>query len=98
MCREFKREFGQRYEDTTVVFAGKACLNRSIASILKEEDIGLDVVSAGEYAIAESVNFPADMIYLHGNNKSAEELRTALKNRFARIVVDGFDELKLWRG
>ena len=95
MCREFKREFGQRYEDTTVVFAGKACLNRSIASILKEEDIGLDVVSAGEYAIAESVNFPADMIYLHGNNKSAEELRTALKNRFARIVVDGFDELKL---
>jgi diaminopimelate decarboxylase len=95
MCREFKSEFGQRYEDTTVVFASKACLNRSIASILKEEGIGLDVVSAGEYSIAESVKFPVDMIYLHGNNKSAEELRTALRNRIARIVVDGFDELKL---
>ncbi len=95
MCREFKSEFGQRYEDTTVMFASKACLNRSIASILKEEGVGLDVVSAGEYSIAESVNFPADMIYLHGNNKSVEELKTALRNRFARIVVDGFDELKL---
>jgi diaminopimelate decarboxylase len=95
MCREFKTEFGQRYEDTTIIFAGKAFLNRSVASILKEEGIGLDVVSGGEYSIAESVNFPKDMIYLHGNNKSAEELRTALRNRFARIVVDGFDELKL---
>ncbi len=95
MCREFKSEFSRRYEDTTVVFASKAFLNRSIASILKEEGIGLDVVSAGEYSIAESVDFPNDMIYLHGNNKSVEELKMALRNRIARIVVDGFDELKL---
>ena len=95
MCREFKNEFGQRYEDTTVLFAGKAFLNRSVANILKEEGVGLDVVSAGEFSIAESVDFPMDMIYLHGNNKSAEELRMALRNRISRIVVDSFDELKL---
>jgi diaminopimelate decarboxylase len=95
MCREFKEEFTQRYEDTNILFAGKAFLNRWVASVLKEEGIGLDVVSAGEYSIAESVDFPNDMIYLHGNNKSVEELKTALRKRFAGIVVDGFDELKL---
>jgi diaminopimelate decarboxylase len=95
MCREFKNEFGQRYEDTTVIFASKAFLNRAVAGILKEEGIGLDVVSAGEMFIARSVDFPSDMMYLHGNNKSVEELRIALRNRIARIVVDSFDELML---
>ena len=95
MCREFKSEFTRRYEDTGVIFASKAFLNRSLASILKEDGIGLDVVSAGEYAIAESVDFPNDMIYLHGNNKSVDELKMALRKQISRIVVDSFDELKL---
>jgi diaminopimelate decarboxylase len=94
-CQEFRNEFGQRYADTTVLYASKAFLNKAIATILKEEGIGLDVVSAGELSIAESVDFPMDMVYLHGNNKSAEELKMALKNHIARIVVDNYDELKL---
>ncbi|MDD4873656.1 MAG: diaminopimelate decarboxylase [Dehalococcoidales bacterium] len=95
MCREFKSEFGQRHEEVMVIFASKAFLNRAVANIFKEEGIGLDVVSAGEFSIAKSVDFPADMIYLHGNNKSVDELRMALKNHIARIVIDSFDELKL---
>jgi len=94
-CREFKNEFGQRYADTTVIYASKAFLNRSLAAILKEEGLGLDVVSAGELAIAGSVEFPMDMVYLHGNNKSAEELRLALKHHIGCVVVDNFDELRL---
>jgi len=34
-----------------------------------------------------------DMVYFHGNNKSAEELKLALKHHVGRIVVDNFDEL-----
>jgi diaminopimelate decarboxylase len=94
-CREFKSEFGQRYADTTVLYASKAFLNRALATIFKEEGLGLDVVSAGELTIAESVGFPMDMVYFHGNNKSAEELRLALKHHIGRIVVDNFDELKM---
>lgn len=94
-CREFKNEFGQRYADTTVLYASKAFLNRAMATILKEEGLGLDVVSAGELFIAESVDFPMDMVYFHGNNKSAEELKSALKHHIARIVVDSFDELEM---
>ncbi len=94
-CREFRNEFGQRYADTTVLYASKAFLNRALATIFKEEGLGLDVVSAGELSIAESVDFPMDMVYLHGNNKSAEELKIALKQHIARIIVDNFDELKM---
>jgi len=94
-CAEFRAEFDQRYADTAVVYAGKAFLNRALALILKEEGLGLDVVSAGELSIAHSVGFPLDRVYFHGNNKSAEELRLALEWKVGRIVVDNFTELAL---
>lgn len=94
LCRDFKAEFGRRYA-TTVLYASKAFLNGALAVIMKEEGLGLDVVSAGELAIADSVGFPMDMVYLHGNNKSPEELRLGLKHHLGRIVVDNFDELRL---
>ena len=93
-CQEFKAEFSQRYADTTVIYASKAFLNVALALILKDEGIGLDIVSAGELAIAESAAFPMDMVYLHGNNKSAEELGLALKHHIGRIVIDSMDELE----
>ena len=94
-CAEFKKEFRQRYKDTTVVYAGKAFINRALALLVKEEGLGLDVVSAGEMSIARSVDFPLDKVYFHGNNKSAEELGLALQWKVGRIVVDNFDELDM---
>jgi len=94
-CAEFRAEFGQRYADTAVVYAGKAFINRALALILKDEGLGLDVVSDGELSIAHSVDFPLDRVYFHGNNKSAEEIRLALKGKVGRIVVDNFHELAM---
>ena len=94
-CAEFKREFGQRYRDTAVIYAGKAFINKALVLLLKEEGLGLDVVSAGELGIAQSVGFPLDMVYFHGNNKSAEEIRLALNWHIGRIVVDNFHELTM---
>jgi len=94
-CREFKAGFGQRYADTTVIYACKAFINGALALILNEEGLGLDVVSAGELGIAQSVGFPLDRVYFHGNNKSAEEIRLALEWHIGCIVVDNFHELKM---
>ena len=94
-CAELRAEFGQRYADTIVVYAGKAFLNRALALILKEEGLGLDVASAGELSIAHSVAFPLDRVYFHGNNKSAEELKLALEWKVGRIVADNFYELAM---
>lgn len=94
-CAEFKSEFGQRYKDTAVVYAAKAFINGALATILKEEGLGLDVVSGEELGIAQSVGFPLDKVYFHGNNKSAAELMRALKWGVGRIVVDNFHELRM---
>lgn len=92
-CAEFKEEFGRRGLETTVIYAAKAFINKALALIVKEEGLGLDVVSGGELGIAHSVGFPLDRVYFHGNNKSAEELRLALDWHVGRIVVDNFYEL-----
>jgi len=94
-CAEFKAEFGQRYADTTIIYACKAFINRALAFIFKEEGLGLDVISGGELHIAQLAGFPMDTVYFHGNNKSAEEIRLALKYHAGRIVVDNFHELKM---
>ncbi len=94
-CRDFKAEFGKRYPDVSVLYASKAFINRALATIFKEEGLGLDVVSGGEQSIAQSVDFPAERVYFHGNNKSAEELRMALRWHIGRIVVDNFHELTM---
>ena len=92
-CAEFKTEFGQRYKDITIIYAAKAFINGALATLLKEEGLGLDVVSGGELSVAQSVGFPLDKVYFHGNNKSVEELKLALKWHVGRIVVDNFHEL-----
>jgi diaminopimelate decarboxylase len=94
-CREFKAEFTRRYSDTTILYASKAFLNRALATILKEEGLGLDVVSGGELSLAQSVDFSREKIYFHGNNKTADELKLALDWGIGRIIVDNFHELEL---
>jgi diaminopimelate decarboxylase len=94
-CARFREEFGSRYPDTLVLYAAKAFLNRTLAQIFEEEGLGLDVVSGGELAIAESVDFPLSKVYFHGNNKSREELELALIWGVGRVVVDNLYELSL---
>jgi diaminopimelate decarboxylase len=97
-CAEFKTEFGSRYPDTGVIYAAKAFINTALARLFNEEGLGLDVVSAGELHIAREAGFPLDRVYLHGNNKSAEEIKLALEWRVGRIVVDNLHELEVLSG
>ncbi len=94
-CAEYREEFTKRYPDALVIYACKAFINPALAQLLKEEGLGLDVVSAGEIAIARSVDFPMNKAYFHGNNKTREELEFALKSGVGHIVVDNLDELSL---
>ena len=95
MCREFTREFSSRYGNTRVVYASKAYINPALARLMAEEGLGLDIVSAGELAVAQSVDFPPGDIYFHGNNKTPDELQRALDYGVGRIAVDNHHELRL---
>ena len=94
-CQEFRNAFSKLYADTLIIYASKAFLNRALAIILDEEDLGLDVVSGGELSIAKAAYFPSEKIYFHGNNKTLDELRLAINSRIGRIVVDNLHELEL---
>ena len=94
-CRVFVEEFRSRYLNTTVVYAGKAYINPALARIFAEEGLGLDVVSGGELAVAQAVDFPPERVYFHGNNKGRLELEQALAWGIGRIVIDSFYELDL---
>lgn len=94
-CTEYKTAFNRLYPGTTILYASKAFLCQAMANLIKEEGLGIDVVSGGETAIAGSVDFPLENAFFHGNNKSPAELRQALESGVGRIVVDNFYELTL---
>lgn len=94
-CRGFVQAFASRYPHTRVIYAAKAYLNLALARILREEGLGLDVVSGGELAIARAAGFPMEQVYFHGNNKLPQELSEALAAGLGRYVVDNFHELEL---
>ncbi|MFW5867137.1 MAG: diaminopimelate decarboxylase [Armatimonadota bacterium] len=100
-CREYMKEFGNRYPEVEIAYAAKAALTTGIARLMDQEGMGLDVASAGELYTALQADFPAERIKMHGNNKSNLEYRMAIESGVGRIVVDSLLELKqlqCWAG
>jgi diaminopimelate decarboxylase len=80
---------------STVCYASKAYTAPWLLAIIRDEGLGLDVASAGELYVAVKSGFPRDRIYFHGNNKGEDELKAALTEGVARIVVDNLEEAAL---
>jgi diaminopimelate decarboxylase len=76
-----------------VAYATKAFLCTAMARLAHEEGMWLDVSTGGELHVALAAGVPPDRLVLHGNNKSEEELATALGLGIGRIVIDSFDEI-----
>lgn len=83
------------YPNALPLYAGKAFMNLAMVKLTNSLGLGLDVVSDGELFTALKAEIPPDKIYMHGNNKSADELKMALDNPGVTVIVDGFNELSL---
>lgn len=93
--RAFRNSIEENYGGNGLVcYASKAFSCKEIYRICKQEGTGVDVVSGGELYTALSVDFPAENIVFHGNNKTPDELLMAVENGVGRIVVDNLTELK----
>ena len=79
-----------------VLYSAKAFASPQFLRTVAEEGLGLDVVSAGELHLALKSGFPRDRIHFLGNNKSAEDLRSAY-GAGSTIVIDGGYEFELLR-
>ncbi|MBV8303236.1 MAG: diaminopimelate decarboxylase [Acidimicrobiia bacterium] len=87
-CHEALAAFGDG-----VAYGGKAFLCKEMARLVNEEGLHLDVATGGEAYVALMAGVAPDRMVLHGNNKSDEEIGTALHAGMGRIVVDSFAEL-----
>jgi diaminopimelate decarboxylase len=79
--------------DLHVVFASKAFPCTAVLSLFAGEGLWCDVASGGELHLALRAGFAPERIVLHGNAKSAAELRMALRHRIGLVVIDNFDEI-----
>src|SRR3954451_24999182 len=92
-ARAYMESFRARTERFDVVYASKAFPCTAAYRLLVGEGLSCDVASGGELHLALHGGFPPERIYMHGNNKSDDELRMAIDAGVGHIVIDSFDEL-----
>lgn len=99
MMRTYKNTIDAEYGGNgQVLYASKAFSCLAVYVIAAQEHIGCDAVSGGELFTALKAGFdPAD-IYLHGNNKTYEELCEAVDAGVGGVVIDSYREADLLDG
>ena len=93
-CRQYRDAFERYYPgESQVLYASKAWSCLAVCAIVGSEGLGIDIVSGGELYTALKAGLDPSKLYLHGNNKSLDELKLAIEAG-CTIVVDNWLELK----
>ena len=93
-CSQYREAFKRYYPgESLVLYASKAWSCMAVCAICAAEGLGIDVVSGGELYTALQAGVNPEQIYLHGNNKSRDELQLAIENG-CTIVADNWWELE----
>lgn len=93
-CRVYKRAVLDAFgEGGTVLYASKAASFRRLYEIMREEDMGIDVVSVGEIHTAQLSGYPLSHAYFHSNNKTDADISYAMEHGVGYFVVDNEEEL-----
>ena len=93
-CRTYLDAMKDAFGDNALpLYASKAASFRAIYRIMKDEGMGVDVVSSGEVFTAVSAGFPMENAYFHSNNKTDADIDYAMENGVGYFVVDNVEEL-----
>ena len=92
--QEYQENFRSEFFSTEVIYASKAFTCKALLQKLKQFRFALDVVSGGELILAAESDFSMEQIYFHGNNKTDDELKTALSLGCGTIVLDNVMECR----
>ena len=94
-CRTYKKAMADFFgKGSFPVFASKAACFKRIYEIMKEENMGIDLVSSGEIATAVKADFPMENSYFHGNNKTDFDISFAMDSGVGHFMVDNMCEIK----
>ncbi|MBQ7499569.1 MAG: diaminopimelate decarboxylase [Clostridia bacterium] len=80
-------------EGSHPLFASKALSFKKIYGIMREEGMGIDIVSPGELYTAVAGGYPVGNGYFHGNNKTPADIAYAIDSGVGYFVADHTDEL-----
>ncbi len=86
----FKKHFGS---DAKALYASKANSFKRIYEIMREEAMGIDVVSRGEIYTACLAGYPMENAYFHGNNKTDADIAYAMDKGVGCFVADNMEEI-----
>jgi len=96
--RHRARRYRRALRGAEIVYAGKSLLTIAVARWAREEGLSVDVCSPGELATAVAAGVEPARIVMHGNAKSVEELRAAVRVGVGRIVLDSCIEIAYLAG
>lgn len=95
-CRIYKtameRAFGA---GSYPLYASKAASFKRMYTIMQEEKMAIDVVSAGEIATAKRAGFSMERAFFHGNNKTDADISYAMAANVGYFVADHKEELEI---
>jgi diaminopimelate decarboxylase len=97
-ARAYMQAMAARRDSFEVIYAGKALPCTAAFRVMKEEGLSCDVASGGELHLALAAGYDPERIYMHGNNKTREELDYAIDSGVGHIVLDSFDEIERLAG
>ena len=93
-CRTYLEAVREGFgEKAKVMYASKAASFKRVYEIIKEEGLGIDVVSCGEIYTASLAGFSLENAYFHSNNKTDADVEFAIKKGVGCFVVDNAEEL-----
>ncbi len=93
-CRVYLDAVREGFGETArVMYASKAASFKQLYRIMKEEGLGVDVVSTGEIYTSSLADFPLENAYFHSNNKTEEDIEFAILHGVGYFVVDNVEEL-----
>ncbi|MFI6573391.1 diaminopimelate decarboxylase family protein [Nocardia fluminea] len=93
--RERCRAYRKHFPDIEIVYAGTALMVGAVARWVADEGLSVQVGSSGELSVALAAGIDPRRIVLHGNGKTLDELRAAVRCGVGRIVVGSLTEITL---
>lgn len=93
-CRTYDNAFKKHFGiEAKALYASKANSFKRVYEIMREENMGVDVVSRGEIYTACLAGYPMENTFFHGNNKTDEDIAYAMEKGVGYFVVDNMEEL-----
>ena len=94
-CRVYTEAFRKHFgENARPLYASKANCFKRIYEIMREENMGIDVVSAGEMYTAIQAGYDLSRAYFHSNNKTDADIAYGMDNGIGYFVADNVEEIK----